>query len=95
MIFIDADKNNYPNYYELSLSLIPSNVLKKSQVYTDWPGLKKKNLFEGRDLDSTIDSRAVYNSAMSACFNKDPDFLRREVFWGDNLPDLSQELFKV
>ena len=25
IIFIDADKNNYPNYYELSLSLVPSN----------------------------------------------------------------------
>ena len=25
LIFIDADKNNYPNYYELALSLIPSN----------------------------------------------------------------------
>ena len=40
-------------------------------------GLKKKELFEGRDLNSTIDSRAVYNSAMSMCFNKDPEFLRR------------------
>ena len=51
-------------------------LLKKSQVYTDWPGLKKKELFEGRDLNSTIDSRAVYNSAMSICFDKDPEFLR-------------------
>ena len=25
VIFIDADKNNYPNYYELSLSLVPLN----------------------------------------------------------------------
>jgi len=25
LIFIDADKNNYPNYYELSLSLLPPN----------------------------------------------------------------------
>lgn len=25
IIFIDADKNNYPNYYELALSLVPSN----------------------------------------------------------------------
>lgn len=25
LVFIDADKNNYPNYYELALSLIPSN----------------------------------------------------------------------
>ena len=60
-----------------------------------WPGLKKKELFEGRDLNSTIDSRAVYNSAMSICFNQDPEFLRKEVFWGDELPDLSQELFKI
>ena len=58
-------------------------------------GLKKKDLFEGRDLNSTIDARAVYNSAMSVCFNKDPEFLKREVFWDDDLPDLTQELFKV
>ena len=25
LIFIDADKNNYPNYYELSLQLLPTN----------------------------------------------------------------------
>ncbi|SVC74214.1 uncharacterized protein METZ01_LOCUS327068 [marine metagenome] len=25
LIFIDADKNNYPHYYELSLQLLPSN----------------------------------------------------------------------
>ena len=25
LIFIDADKNNYPHYYELSLRLLPSN----------------------------------------------------------------------
>ncbi len=25
LIFIDADKNNYPHYYELSLGLVPSN----------------------------------------------------------------------
>ena len=25
LIFIDADKNNYPNYYELSLNLLVSN----------------------------------------------------------------------
>ncbi len=78
-----------------SAILMAGGLLKKSQVYTDWPGLKKKNLFEGRDLNSTIDARAVYNSAMSICFNKDPEFLKREVFWGDDLPDLTQDLFKI
>ena len=27
LIFIDADKNNYPNYYELALKLLPTNGL--------------------------------------------------------------------
>ena len=78
-----------------SAILMAGGLLKKAQVYTDWPGLKKRELFEGRDLNSTIDARAVYNSAMAVCFNIDPEFLKREVFWGDNLPDLTNELFKV
>ena len=31
-------------------------LLKKSQIFTDWPGIKKKDLFEGRDLNVTIDA---------------------------------------
>ena len=40
-------------------------LLKKSQVYSDWPGLKRKELYQGRDLNATIDARSVYASAMS------------------------------
>ena len=75
--------------------LMAGGLIKKSQVYTDWPGLKKKQLFEGRDLMATLDSRAVYNAAMSVCFDTDPEQLRRDVFWGDNLPNLTESLFKV
>ena len=35
-------------------------LLPKSRVIGDWPGLKRRKLFEGRDLDATIDARAVY-----------------------------------
>ena len=38
-------------------------LLKKSQVHTDWPGLKRKELYDGRDLNATIDARSVYASA--------------------------------
>lgn len=75
--------------------LLAGGLIKKSQVYTDWPGLKKKQLFEGRDLMATLDSRAVYNAAMSVCFDTDPEKLRRDVFWGDSLPNLTESLFKV
>ena len=70
-------------------------LLKKSQVYTDWPGLKKKELFEGRDLNSTIDARSVYASAMSTVFDIDFNRIQKEVFWGDKLQNLSEKLFKV
>ena len=70
-------------------------LLKKSQVYTDWPGLKRKELFEGRDLNSTIDARSVYASAMSTVFDIDFKRIQNEVFWGDKLDNLSDKLFKV
>ena len=54
-----------------------------------------KKLFELRDLISTIDAREVYNSAIAVCINKDPAFLKREVFWDYNLLDLIDVLFKV
>ena len=69
-------------------------LLKKNQVYTDWPGLKKKELFQGRDLNSTIDARSVYASAMSTVFDVDFKRIQKEVFWGENLQNLSDKLFK-
>ena len=69
-------------------------LLKKNQVYTDWPGLKSKELFQGRDLNSTIDARSVYASAMSTVFDIDFNTIKDKVFWGDNLQNLSDKLFK-
>ena len=68
--------------------------MKKSQVHTDWPGLKRKELFDGRDLNATIDARSVYASAMSAVFDLDFKRIQKEVFFGEKLQDLSSKLFK-
>ena len=75
--------------------LMAGGLIKTSQVFTDWPGLKKGDLFEGRDLLSTIDARAIYNSAMATCFNVDPEKLRQEVFWSEDLQNFSEKLFKI
>jgi uncharacterized protein (DUF1501 family) len=47
-----------------SAIFLAGGLVKEAQVHTDWPGLKRKELFEGRDLNSTIDSRSIYASAM-------------------------------
>ncbi|MDB3904144.1 DUF1501 domain-containing protein [Candidatus Pelagibacter sp.] len=70
-------------------------LLKKSQVHTDWPGLKRKELYDGRDLNATIDARSVYASAMSTAFDLDFKRIQKDVFWGEDLQDLSDKLFKA
>ena len=78
-----------------SAILMAGGLLKKAQVHTDWPGLKRKELFEGRDLNSTIDSRSVYASAMSTVFDVEFERIQKDVFWGDKLDNLSDKLFKA
>ena len=70
-------------------------LIKKSQVHTDWPGLKKKELYQGRDLNATIDARSVYASAMSTVFDLDFKRIQKDVFFGDKLENLSDKLFKA
>ena len=77
-----------------SAILMAGGLLKKSQVFTDWPGLKKNSLFEGRDLNSTIDARSIYASAMSSVFDTDFEKIKREVFWEQNIKNYSENLFK-
>ena len=76
-----------------SAILMAGGLLKTSQIYSDWPGIEKKNLFEERDLLATIDSRSIYCSALSACLDVDFEQLRRDVFFEDNLQELTQNLF--
>ena len=75
--------------------LMMGGLIKKSQVFSDWPGLKRKNMFEGQDLDATIDARSIYCSAMAVVFNTDFEKLKREVFWNDPLINFQDKLFVV
>jgi len=73
---------------------LAGGLVKKSQVHADWPGLKRKELYQGRDLNATIDARSVYASAMSTVFDLDFNRIEKEVFFGDKLQNLSDKLFK-
>ena len=75
--------------------LMAGGIIKKAELHSDWPGLKRKEMFEGRDLNSTIDARSIYASAMSTVFEIDFKRIQKEVFWGDKLQNLSEKLFKA
>ena len=75
--------------------LMMGGLIKKAQVFSDWPGLKRKNMFEGQDLQATIDARSIYCSAMAMAFDTDFEKLQRQVFWNDPLLNLQDKLFSI
>ena len=74
--------------------LMAGGLIKKSEVHADWPGLKKKELFQGRDLNATVDARSIYASAMSTVFDLDFKRIQKDVFWGEDLQNLNDKLFR-
>ena len=46
-------------------------------------------------IKSTIDSRSIYALAMSTVFDVDFKKINKEVFWGEDLQNLSDKLFKA
>lgn len=75
--------------------LMMGGLVKESKVFADWPGLQRKNMFEGQDLNSTIDARSIYCSAMAMAFDTDFQKLKRQVFCNDPLINLQDKLFRV
>ena len=92
---IQQNSSNGTEHGYGSAILLAGGLVKKAQVHSDWPGLKKKELFEGRDLNSTIDARSIYASAMSIVFDLEFERIRKEVFWGEKLQNFSDNLFKT
>jgi uncharacterized protein (DUF1501 family) len=74
-------------------ALLAGGLLKKSSVIADWPGLGDKDLFEGRDLVSTLDYRAVCAAAIEAAFGLQHDVIAEQVFGESKLPNLRPMLF--
>ena len=75
--------------------LMMGGLVKEAKVFSDWPGLKQKNMFEGQDLQATIDARSIYCSAMATAFDTDFEKLKRHVFWNEPLLNLQDKLFSV
>ena len=75
--------------------LMMGGLIKEAKIFSDWPGLKRKKMFEGQDLQATIDARSIYCSAMAMAFDTDFEKLKRQVFWNDPLINLQDKLFGI
>ena len=76
-----------------SAGLMAGGLLKKGQVITQWPGLATKDLFEKRDLQSTIDYRSVCAACIETAYGLDHDIVAQKVFYEPALPRMTDKLF--
>jgi uncharacterized protein (DUF1501 family) len=67
-----------------TVALLAGGALKGGRVLADWPGIKRANLFEDRDLRATTDLRAVLKGLLKDHLRADDRALASDVFPGSD-----------
>ena len=76
-----------------SAGLLAGGAIKKSRVISQWPGLSERDLFEQRDLMSTIDYRSVCAACIENALGLDHDVIAEKVFFTPGLPRVYDYIF--
>jgi uncharacterized protein (DUF1501 family) len=76
-----------------SVGLIAGGLLNKSSILADWPGLATKDLFENRDLQSTLDYRAVCAACIERALGLSHDVISDRVFFEPALERVHDLIF--
>ncbi len=63
-----------------SAALLLGGAITGGKVVADWPGLSEKDLYQGRDLNPTIDMRSVFKSLLLHHLQLSETFVERTVF---------------
>ena len=61
-------------------AMLLGGAVNGGRVIADWPGLRNKDLYAGRDLMPTTDLRSVFKGVLAEHLNLDPAFVNRKVF---------------
>ena len=77
-----------------SVGLLAGGRLNGGKIIVQWPGLSKKDLFENRDLQSTIDYRSVCAACIEEAYGLDHGLISSKIFYSSNLMRIHDLLFK-
>jgi uncharacterized protein (DUF1501 family) len=61
-------------------AILIGGALDGGRVVADWPGLRKSDLYEGRDLRATADTRSLFKGLLADHMELPVSFLERSVF---------------
>ncbi len=76
-----------------SVGLLAGGLLGGGKVLANWPGLREKDLYDGRDLQSTLDYRSVFAACVEAAFGLDHDLIAERVFMEPKLARTHDRIF--
>ena len=76
-----------------SAALLAGGAITKSRVISKWPGLAERDLYENRDLVSTIDYRSVCAACIENALGLDHDLIADKVFFTPKLPRVYDFIF--
>ncbi|WP_428034676.1 DUF1501 domain-containing protein [Amphritea sp.] len=65
-----------------SAAFLLGGAVNGGRVHSDWPGLAKAKLYEGRDLKPTLDMRALFAGVLHQHMGLDRGFIEEQVFPG-------------
>ena len=72
--------NDGTDHGTATVAVLVGGALKGGRVIADWPGLKDRDLQDGRDLKATTDLRAVFKGLLKDHLRLDEDRLAASVF---------------
>ncbi len=76
-----------------SAGLLAGGLISRAGVITNWPGLAEADLWEGRDLLSTLDYRSVCAACIEAALGLDHDVIADQVFFAPKLRRVTPYIF--
>ena len=76
-----------------SAGLLAGGSITKSRVISEWPGLAERDLFQKRDVMSTIDYRSVCAACIENALGLDHDLIADKVFFTPKLPRVYDYIF--
>ena len=76
-----------------SVGMLAGGTIQKSRVISHWPGLAERDLYEQRDLVSTIDYRSVCAACIENALGLDHDLIAEKVFFTPGLPRVYDYIF--
>ena len=65
-----------------TVALLVGGAVKGGRVIADWPGLKEKDQYDGRDLMPTTDLRSVLKGLLADHLRVDVDYFDEDIFPG-------------